>query len=120
MRKLFKPLVLLLIFGGIAICAVLFTIGASEDAPGMCAIGIAIAFAMVTLGVVKAGIIQRSLYAPILLFGYGAGGALLSALLLAEGEFENLPWIGVLVIVLGIALVAAGAWKLRKARQPEK
>ena len=120
MRKLIKPASLLPILIGIAVGTVLFIFGYSEDAPGMCLIGLSIAFVLVMWGVYNAGMIKKGLLAPILLFCFGAGGIVLSIVLLLDGEFENSPWLAIVGVALGIALIVIGTIRLGKANSKSK
>lgn len=116
MKKLLKPATILPILIGLVIGAVLFWIGSSEDAPGMCVIGLSVAFVLCMWGMYNTGIIKKEFLAPIYLFCFGAGGILLSIVLLLDGEFGESPWVAAVGVILGSVLVLLGAWRLRKAR----
>lgn len=60
--------------------------------------------------------IKKGLLAPIILFCFGAGGIFLSVVLLLDGEFEELPGMAIIGVVLGVVLIVIGAIRLRKAK----
>ena len=120
MDKLTKLATLLPILIGIAVGTVLFIFGYSEDAPGMCLVGLSVAFVLIMWGVYNAGMIKKGFLAPILLFCFGAGGIILSIVLLLDGEFENSPWLALVGVALGIALISTGAMRLRQVNTKNK
>lgn len=117
MKKFLKPRTLLPILVGTAAGAVLFVFGYSQDAPGLCLIGLSVAFVLIMWGIYNAGIIKKGSLAPILLFCFGAGGIILSIVLLLDGEFEALPGLAFVGVALGIALVVIGAIRLKITRK---
>lgn len=116
MKQLAKPATFLPILIGIAIGTVLFIIGYSEDAPGMCLVGISIAFVLIMWGIYNGGMIKKGFLVPLLFFCFGAGGIVLSIVLLLDGELENSPWLALVGIALGAALIIIGAVRLRKTK----
>lgn len=116
MRKLIKPSALLLIVTGVAVGALLLVFGYAADAPGMCLIGLSLAFLLIMRGVYNAGIIKKGFLAPILLFCFGAGAVALSIALLVNGEFEDSPWLALVGVALGALLIVLGGIQLRKTR----
>lgn len=113
MKKLLKPATLFPAVIGVAAGAVLFAIGYSEDAPGLCLLGFSLAFVLVMWGLSNAGVIKKGFLAPILLFCFGAGGIVLSIVLLLDGEFGKSPWLAIVGVVLGIILIALGSISMR-------
>ncbi|GHU78593.1 hypothetical protein FACS1894188_13570 [Clostridia bacterium] len=94
---------------GLLLDAAFFTLGYTQDAPGVCAIGIALAFGFSMLGVSNAGVIKKGLFAPTLLFCYALGVTILNTSLLLNGEFEEYPGFAVIGFVLGAIQIAVGA-----------
>lgn len=117
MKKLIRPATLLPALIGIAVGALLFIFGYSEDAPGMCLIGLSVAFVLTVLGVYNAGVIKKGFLAPIFLFCFGVGGIFLSIVLLLDGEFEDLPGLALIGVAFGVMLIIIGAVRVRKVRQ---
>lgn len=116
MKSLLKPKAILPIVIGLVVGAALFIIGNAEDAPGMCVIGLSVAFVLSMWGIYNAGIIKKGFLAPIYLLCFGAGGIVLSVVLLIDGEFGESPGMAAIGIVLGVVLVVAGAIRLKTAR----
>ncbi len=119
MNKFLKPAVLLPILIGAAVGIWLFVLGAVADAPGLSLIGLTAAFLLIMWGIRNAGMIKKGFFLPILLFCFGAGGIVLSVVLLLDGEFEDSPGLALIGIALGIALIIAGAIRLRKVKTRE-
>ena len=116
MGKFIKPAVVVPIFAGAAAGTVLFMIGAADDAPGLCVIGLAAAFLLISGGVCRAGVITKSSLAAVLMLCFGAGAVLMSFVLLIDGEFGGSPGLALIGIAAGTALAAAGAVKKRKLK----
>lgn len=114
-NRLLKTAVWLPVLVGIITGAVMIWVGCTNDAPGMCAMGAAVAFVLVLLGIRNAGNIKEELFLPILLFAFGMGGILLSIVLLLDGEFGEAPGLGLIGIAIGIGL-CVGAIYLRKRK----
>lgn len=119
MKKLITPAALTPMIAGVAIGALLFAFGYSQDAPGMCLIGLSIAFVLVMWGIYRAGLIKKGFLSPIFLFCFGAGGIVLSIMLLLDGELEDSPGLALVGVAIGIVLIVLGAVRLRKARAVE-
>ena len=113
MKKLIKPRVLLPILIGAAVGVLLFIFGYSQDAPGMCLIGLSVAFLLIMWGVYNADMIKKGFLAPIFLFCFGAGGIFLSIVLLLDGEFEESPGLALIGVALGVVLIIIGFVRLR-------
>lgn len=120
MKKFVKPATLLPILIGIAVGALLFTLGYADDAPGLCLIGLVVAFLLIMFGVYNTGVIKKGLLAPFILFCFGAGGIILSIALLLDGEFEDKPWIAAIGVAIGVVLIVIGTIRLRKAKARKK
>ncbi len=99
---------------GIAIGGLLFIVGATEDAPGMCAIGLSIGFVSVMLGLNWSGMLRKGMFATILLFGFGVFIALLTTSILFDGEFEDRPWLSLVGFALSAVLLSVGFLRRRK------
>jgi hypothetical protein len=108
-----KLSVLLPIVFGMLSCAGLFILGYMQDAPGMSAIGLALAFGLVMLGVRNAGVIKKSVFTPLMLFCYAAGIILLDLVLYFDHEFEDKPWLVFIGLALGVIMIVAGVILLR-------
>lgn len=80
MNKNVKPAVLFPILIGLAVGTILFILGAADDAPGLSLIGLTTAFLLIMWGIYNTGVIKKMFLAPVLLFCFGAGGIVLSAL----------------------------------------
>jgi hypothetical protein len=111
-----KISVLLPIIGGILVGAAFFALGYTQDAPGACAIGIALAFGFIMLGVRNTGVIKRGFLTPILLFCYAVGGIFLDFVLLFDHEFEDKPWLVFVGLALGAVMIAVGVVMLRRRK----
>ncbi|GHU80266.1 hypothetical protein FACS1894191_5120 [Clostridia bacterium] len=109
--------VLLPIVIGLVLGAAFFWLGLSEDAPGACAVGLALAFALVMLGIRNAGVIKKGLLAPALLFCYALGGVILNTALILDGEFEEYPNMAYIGFMLGGAMLAVGAFLLYRRKK---
>lgn len=122
MKYLLRWTVVLPILTGIAIGGLLFAVGALEDAPGMCAIGLSIGFVLIMLGINNTGIIKKGLLAPILLFCFGTFAVLLTTALLLDKEFGNRPWLSLIGYAVAFALLLSGTHQLKafhKAKQQQ-
>jgi LPXTG-motif cell wall-anchored protein len=115
--KFTKLSVLLPITIGILLGAAFFWLGSSEDAPGACAIGLALAFGLSMLGVRNAGVIKKGLLAPILLFCYAIAGVFLDFVLLFDHEFEDNPGMVFIGLALGVIMIAVGVIILRRRKK---
>ncbi len=116
MKKWLDFPTLLPILAGILVGAVLFYLGDASDAPGLSLLGLTAAFLLIMWGVHNTGVIEEGFLAPILWFCFGAGGILLSIVLLLDGEFEESPGLALIGIALGVVFIVIGALKLRKTR----
>lgn len=116
LKKFAKPVTLLPILIGVAVGALLFMLGDADDAPGLSLVGLATAFLLIMWGVYNSGVIKKGLLEPVLLFCFGAGGILLSVVLLLDGEFEKSPGMAFIGVVLGVALIVIGMIRLRKMK----
>ena len=85
-----------------------FAIGASQDAPGMCVIGLGLALIFVVKGLVLVDRISAYWSNRLLFNAFGAGGVLLTTVLLADGEFESRPQLSLIGFVIGIILLYLG------------
>jgi hypothetical protein len=108
-----KPSVLLPIALGVLSGAGLFAFGYTQDAPGLCAIGLALAFGLMMLGIRNAGVIKKSVFAPLMLFFYAAGIILLDLVLFFDHEFEDKPWLVFIGLAFGVIMIAVGIILLR-------
>lgn len=115
-NQLLKPVTLLPILIGVATGAMLFWIGYAEDAPGMCVLGLAIAFVLILLGIRNAGIVKKEYFLPIILLCFGLGGIVLSIVLLLDGEFGESPGLAAIGIALGVAMICMAILLLRKRK----
>ena len=103
-----KIIGILLILVGPILGAGLFAIGASQDAPGMCVIGFGLALIFEVKGLVLADRISSYWSNRLLFTAFGAGGVLLTTVLLADGEFESRPQLSLIGFVIGIGLLYLG------------
>lgn len=117
MGNILKPKVILPIIAGLLIGAAFFAVGYSEDAPGMCVLGISAAFLLILVGIHGTGKVKAKILASIAFLCFGAGSVFLSVVLLQGGEFEDKPWIAAIGAAIGIALLTAGVRKFRKTKE---
>ena len=113
-RNFIKPAVIVPIMLGIAVAALLLTLGHADDAPGLGGIGLIAGFLLIMRGVHNAGVVRKGFLLPFILLCFGAGGILLSIALLLDGELEELPWFAPVGITVGVVIIVIGAVKLRK------
>ena len=113
-KRFAKLSVLLPAVIGLVTGSVLFWLGSMDDAPGLSLIGLALAFSLIMWGMYNAGVIKRGFLVPTYLFSFGAGGILVSILLLLDGEFEDNPGLALIGVALGIALICFGVILVRK------
>ena len=119
MNKLLKAKVILPIILGIIIGGLLFAIGEYEDAPGVCAFGISVAFILIIFGVNKTGIIKRGLLSTILLLFFSAFIALITTSILLDGEFGDKPLFSAIGYVTAIGLLLIGSSRIRIFRKSQ-
>jgi LPXTG-motif cell wall-anchored protein len=115
--KLVKPSVLMPIIIGIVLGEAGFILGSSEDAPGVVAMGLALAFGLCMLGIRNAGVIKKGLLAPILLFCYAIAGIILDFVLLFDHEFEDKPWLVFIGLALSAIMIAVGVLLLYRRKK---
>lgn len=118
MEKFLKLKTVFPILTGILVGSVLFAIGYDSDAPGMCLIGLIIAFLLIMWGIYQTDIFRKELFAPFIFFCFGAGAIILSIVLLLDGEFEDKPWLSAIGVVTGIILIIVAlikTWKTRRS-----
>lgn len=116
-KRFAKLSALLPIIIGLIIGVTLFILGDMDDAPGLSLIGLVAAFCLIMLGINNAGVINKGFLVPILLLCFGAGGILVSIVLLFDGEFEENPGMAFIGVALGVALIFVGAVMIRRKRQ---
>lgn len=108
MRKFAKLSFLIPMLLGIVIGSLLFILGEMEDAPGLCLLGLIVAYFLGMFGAYKVQALRKETSIIVSLLSFGIGSILLSVILLLDGEFGNNPnmvWAGV---ILGIILIASG------------
>lgn len=110
-----KIMGILMIVVGLLLGAGLFTIGATQDAPGMCVIGLGVALILVVNGCAQLGWFPSLWVKRFLFTTFGLGGLLLTSVLLADGEFESRPELSLIGFVLGLALLY---WDNRRQVKP--
>lgn len=101
--SVFMPMII-----GILLGAAFFALGYTQDAPGVCAIGLAFTFGLSMLGVRNAGIIKKGLLAPLLLFCYATAGIFLDFVLLFDHEFDDNPGMVFIGLALGAIMIVVG------------
>ncbi|GHU57487.1 hypothetical protein AGMMS49975_23160 [Clostridia bacterium] len=118
--KFVKLSVLFPIIVGILLGSAFFVLGYTQDAPGACAIGLALAFGLTMLGIRNAGIIKRGLLAPLLLFCYATATIILDFALLFDNEFGDSPDMVFIGLALGAIMIAVGVIVLRLRKKRTK
>lgn len=119
MKRFIQPTTLLPIVIGVAVGVVLFMLGDADDAPGLSLIGFIAAFLLIMWGIYNTGVMKKGFLAPTLLLCFGAGGAILSLVLLLDGEFEESPGMALIGVALGVVLIVMGIIRWRKAKLRE-
>ncbi len=117
MKKSFRPAAVLPVLFGAAVAILLFTLGDADDSPGLSAIGLVTGFLLVMWGLYNGGVIRKPFLLPVILLCMGAGGILLSAALLLDGEFAELPWLPFVGAAVSAAFIFAGAKRLKTAKE---
>lgn len=117
MKKFLKTSVILPIIIGLVTGAALFVMGEIQDAPGLCLLGIVDAFLLTVKGLHTTGIIPKGVLLPSVLICFGAGGIVLSVVLLLDGEFGDSPEFAFIGAGIGILLIIAGAAGLIKRKK---
>jgi hypothetical protein len=117
--KIMKLSVLLPIVTGSFLGAMLFWVGYSEDGPGACVVGLAVFFGLIMLSLRNAGLVKSGFLAPILLFCYAAGIAVLDVRLYLEGEFDSVKILAAVIIVAAVMRVI-GVFLLFRRRLPRE
>jgi len=108
------PKTILLIAAGVIIGLVLFLMGEADDAPGLCLIGLMIAFILIMRGIYFANVIRKGLHIPIVLFVFGAVGLILPIILFLDGEIRILSVTTVLGNLFGLVFISFGIILLRR------
>jgi hypothetical protein len=112
MNHLVKPMIILPIILGLVIGGLLFAFGEQEDAPGLCAIGIAAGFILIMIGINRTGLIKKGLLFPILLFFFAAFIASLTLSILLDGELGDKPWHSAFGFVAAFILLLLGLLRI--------
>ena len=113
-KKIFKLSVILPVVIGIIIGTALFLLGEADEAPGLCLIGIIIAFLLIMLGAYKAGIVNKGQIAFILPLCFGMGAVILSIVLQLDGELTETPFVFYIGLLTGAVLICIGVINLIK------
>ncbi len=114
MKNFIKPSVIIPVLLGGAVAALFLTLGHADDAPGLGGMGLIAGFLLAMRGVHNAGVVRKGFLLPFILLCFGAGGILLTVVLLLDGELEEWPWFAPVGIAVGVVLIVIGAMKLRK------
>lgn len=101
------------ILSGITVGGLLFALGESDDAPGLCAIGLSIGYILVMFGINKTGVIRKGLFAPVLLLSFAAFFAIITTSILLDGEFGDRPGYSAIGYLMACVLGLAGILKIR-------
>ena len=103
-----KTIGMVMIVLGLLLGAGLFTLGANQDAPGMCVLGLSGALIFVLKGSARLKWFPATWVNRCLFTAFGAGGILLTAVLLGDGEFASHPEWSLLGFILGGSLLYWG------------
>jgi hypothetical protein len=113
-NRILKPPVIVPPIIGVAVGALLFWLGAADDAPGLCLFGLVFAFLLIMLGAKNSGLIPKGFILPIILLCFGIGGVLLGTAWFIDTEFDNEPLFPIAALCLGLAVLFAGTLKMRR------
>ena len=116
-RNYMKPSVVLPVIIGLIIGTALFLLGEADDAPGLCLIGLIVAFLLILRGIYNLGAIKKSTLTYLLPLCFGGGCLVMSILLQLEGELAEIPSLFFIGVLLGAVLIYIGVIKLIKSRE---
>ena len=106
-----------LIILGVIVAVALFAFGEVDDAPGMCAIGLSAGYIMAMNGLVMLGVIAKDKLAQILLLSFAAFIAVLTTMILLDGEFGDTPGFSAVGYGISAVLLIAGVLVIRARRK---
>lgn len=113
-KKILNIKTILFCLSGIIIGFILFTLGDADDAPGLSAIGIGIAFLMIMRGIYHMGIIKRGHHIPIVVAVLGLALILFPIMLLFDHEIIKLSLLHCFVMVAGVAMIIIAVIRIKK------
>ncbi len=102
---------------GIGFGTVLFLLGDADDAPGLSALGLLLAFLLLAWSVYNARMIRKGFFAPVVLLCLGTGGLVFTLALLFDKEFQDAPGLVLLGILLSGLFLLGGFLLLKKAKK---
>ena len=120
MKRYLNFSVLVPVISGVIIGMALFVLGAMDDAPGACLMGICVAFLLILWGICKAGVINNGQYAYIVLLFFGVVFLVMSVVLKFDGELDEAPNSFFIGLSLGAVLLGFGLFRWIKGRQSKK
>jgi O-antigen/teichoic acid export membrane protein len=116
-KSIFLKVVLPIIFG-IIIGAGLFIWGELDDAPGLCAIGIAICLVLIYLGLRNLNKVQKNIKPGIVLpLFVGTVSIAYIAHYLIAGVYDEPPGLVAAGIVLSVGLIVIGLIRMKKNKK---
>jgi len=115
--KLLKPKIWLPIVLGLIVAGILAVMGENDDAPGLVMIGFVSAIGLLFYGAYNlAAESRRSLIAAAFFVSLSAFGVLHTIVVWLEGELDDSPGVGVLIVLISLCLGLIG---LRFARKKD-
>ncbi|MDR1639793.1 MAG: hypothetical protein LBT59_08880 [Clostridiales bacterium] len=99
---------------GVVFGALLFILGAADDAPGLCLIGLVFAFLLIMLGAKNTGLIPKGFIQPFILLCFGTGSILLGTAWFRDTEFDNAPIFPIAALCIGAEILSAGILQARR------
>lgn len=100
------------IAAGIIAGGLFFIFGEMEDAPGLCLMGIIIAFLLGMRGIWHTKLIRKGLYVPLVLLVFGLTGIVMSNVLMLDHEISAAA--SIIGNFISVAITTVAVWKIRR------
>lgn len=104
-KKILNVKTILFILLGTAIGLILFVLGEADDAPGLSAIGLLLAFLLIMRGIYYAHILRRGYHIPIIVMVFGILFIIFPIMLLLDGEILKLSAVFSMMMAAGIFMI---------------
>ena len=102
---------------GLGLGTLLFLLGNADDAPGLSALGLLLAFLLLAWSVYNARIIRKGFFSPAMLLCLGTGGFIFTLNLLFDKEFQDAPGLVLLGILISGLFLLGGFLLLKKSKK---